>query len=147
MLNIFLHHWLKDWFPLQHSCSVISCHRQTWGRAQKPACLCWRRTRLCSSTDSLSTKERLTRRQRRDAIWRMRVTTKTYSQELHTTKSKLVKCSRDMKVVLLHIYVLFLSADLIYMYVPNCFVAFFHILQLSIKISLTFSLIATNDHK
>lgn len=53
-------------------CPVPFC-RQTLERTQRPACLCWRRTRSCCSTDSPSTKEKLTRRPRRDATWKMRV--------------------------------------------------------------------------
>lgn len=52
---------------------VILFHRQTLERMQKAVCLCWKRTRSCCSTVSRSTKEKLTRRRRRDAIWKMRV--------------------------------------------------------------------------
>lgn len=54
-------------------CSALLCHRRTWGRPWKQACLCLRRTRWCCSTDSQSTKERPTRRRRRGATWRTKV--------------------------------------------------------------------------
>lgn len=55
---------------------------------QRGVSLCWRRTRSCCNTDWLSTKEKLTRRQKRGGIWRMRV--KTYSSHpLH------LKCKRQ----------------------------------------------------
>ena len=58
---------------LSLSCAAWWPCRATSGRAWRRACLCWRRTRWWRSTAPPSTKERRTRRQRRGATWRMRV--------------------------------------------------------------------------
>lgn len=63
---------IRDYF-FGYILTAVLCHRQTWERVRRPACLCWRRTRSCSSTDPLNTKENLSRKQRSDAIWKMRV--------------------------------------------------------------------------
>lgn len=71
-------------------CSFVSRCRRTWGKVRRAASLCWRRTRSCCSTDSQSTKEKLTRMQRRGATWRMRV--KTMGIQTLCSSSVVVKC-------------------------------------------------------